>query len=128
MSGDDMATIAVCIPYYNDRSYLTECLESVRKQTKAVDEVLIYDDASQAPPAKYVPAGMECRVMRGERNQGPCAGRNELARLARSRYLHFHDADDLLAPDWCEKVTGAIVKDKPDIVFTQLGSYRNGVM
>ena len=56
-------TVGVLITYFGERELLRECLESLAQQTRAVDEILVYDDASSAPPAAYVPNGLEVSII-----------------------------------------------------------------
>jgi glycosyltransferase involved in cell wall biosynthesis len=115
-------SIGVLVTYYGERELLRDCLMSLAAQTRPVDEILIYDDASDAPPEPYVPEGLPVRVLRGEVNRGPAYGRNVLLRASHSQYIHFHDADDLFAPEWCERVSREIEARQVDAVFTEIES------
>src|SRR6185295_12105383 len=66
------------------------------------DEVLVFDDASDDR------TGDEARrhaatIVRSETNVGPSTGKNRLAERATSDWIHFHDADDEIAPDFVER-------------------------
>src|SRR2546427_12916521 len=74
MSTAGRPTIGVLITYHDERELLRECLESIARQTVPPDEVLVFDDASKAPAAAYVPAGLPVRVLRTEANRGPSHG------------------------------------------------------
>jgi glycosyltransferase involved in cell wall biosynthesis len=114
-------SLAVLVTYHNERELLRECLESVLSPADRPDEVIVYDDASSAPAAEYVPAGV--RVIRGEINVGPSVGRNRLLAAATRDFVHFHDADDLFHPDWCSRTREAIARDV-DAVFTEVSAHR----
>lgn len=116
--------LAVLITYHNERGLLRECLDSLQGQTEALDEIVVYDDASAYPAAEYIPSGIQVRSIRGEVNRGPSCGRNILLRAAESDFVHFHDADDLFDPQWCAKVRGAIRSSDPDAVFTEVSSWQ----
>jgi glycosyltransferase involved in cell wall biosynthesis len=118
-------TIGILIPYYGERELLRELLESVANQTVPLDEVLIYDDASAAPPDAYVPPGLEVTIVRGDVNRGPVHGRNQLLGISRSEYIHFHDADDLLKPEWCARVHEALRHSDADVVFTEIACWHD---
>lgn len=118
--------IAVLITYHDERELLHECLRSLQAQTDAPGEVIVYDDASIDPAARFIPSGMHVKVIRGEVNRGPSCGRNILLRAAASDFVHFHDADDLFDPRWCAAVRSAIRNADPDAVFTEVSSYRGG--
>jgi hypothetical protein len=116
----DPLTTGVLITYYGERDLLRECLESLALQTRAPDEILIYDDASDAPAEQYVPAGLAVRILRADVNRGPAFGRNQLLEASSSAYVHFHDADDLFFPDWCARVHEALEATALDVVFTEI--------
>jgi glycosyltransferase involved in cell wall biosynthesis len=116
-------SISVLITYYNECDLLTECLGSLRAQKRQVDEILVYDDASIEPAECYIPPGYSVRVIRGKVNRGPAYGRNVLLHASQSDYIHFHDADDLLHPDWYWRIHEAIEETRADAVFTEIASY-----
>src|ERR1700730_15948409 len=109
-------TIGILITYWNERELLTECLESIGQQIDRVDEVLVYDDASDYPAKDYLPPGSITRVIRGDRNRGPSYGQNALLASSRSEYVHFHDADDLILPGWCARLRAELVASNVDVV------------
>lgn len=119
--------ISVLITYFRERELLTRCVETALKQTVPVHEILIHDDASPEPATDYLPKSPLIKVHRSAGNRGPSAGRNKLLSLAVGDYVHFHDADDLFLPQWCERVSSAIQSGSPQIVFTEVDSFRNGV-
>jgi hypothetical protein len=119
----DPLGIAVLVTYYGERELLRECLESVASQTSAPREILIYDDASDAPAENYVPSGLQVRVLRGKENRGPAYGRNRLLHASSSPYVHFHDADDLFSPDWHARVREVLQATPLDAVFTEIDAH-----
>lgn len=119
-------TLGVLITYFNERELLTECLTGLLAQEDPPDEILVYDDASEAPAVDYVPVGSAVKVVRGSVNVGPARGRNLLLAASASEYVHFHDADDLFQPGWCARVREAIARDV-DVVLTEVSSWADGV-
>ncbi len=113
-------TIGVLITYYGERDLLRECLETIATQTRPPDEILIYDDASDAPAEQYVPAGLPVKILRGDVNRGPAYGRNQLLQASTSTHIHFHDADDLFHPDWHARVHDVLEATNVDVVFTEI--------
>ncbi len=122
----NVPSISVLITYYRERELLTRCLQSLLEGTRAVHEILVYDDCSPEPAADYLPSSPLIRVIRGEKNRGPSAGRNVLLSAATADYVHFHDCDDWFAADWCAKVWQAIQSSGADVVYTEIDSYRHG--
>jgi len=93
------ATLALCVPAYNAAAHLPRLFESVRQQTVPFDEVWVYDDASSDDTAA-VAARLGACVVRGEVNRGCSAGKNALLAHVGSAWVHFHDADDTLGPEF----------------------------
>lgn len=122
-----MINISILITYFNERELLTSCLESLLAQTVKPDEILIYDDASDHPPETFLPEGLIARVIRGERNVGPGAGRNILLKEATGDYIHFHDSDDWFHPNWCEAVCSQLMQTPVDVLFTEVTSSSSGL-
>ncbi|MDH3443154.1 MAG: glycosyltransferase [Deltaproteobacteria bacterium] len=117
-------TLGVLITYHNEGELLGECIDSLLAGPEAPEEILIYDDASDFPASEYIPAGRSIRVIRGEENHGPSYGRNVLLRASQSDYIHFHDADDLFRPQWCQQVRRRIAETRVDVILTEVSSYR----
>jgi glycosyltransferase involved in cell wall biosynthesis len=94
--------IALCIPAYKAAAYLPRLLQAARAQTEPFAEIWVYDDASPDDTAA-VAESFGARVIRGKTNKGCSYGKNALARATTCPWLHFHDSDDSLFPDFVEK-------------------------
>lgn len=92
-------TIAMLIPACNAAAYLPRLLDSAVHQTERFDEVWVYDDCSKDETAEIAEA-YGARVVRGAVNRGCSHGKNALASLTTADWLHFHDADDELYPNF----------------------------
>jgi glycosyltransferase involved in cell wall biosynthesis len=92
-------TLALLIPAYNAEGYLPRLLESAERQTERFDEIWVYDDCSNDKTAE-IAEGYGMRVVRGAVNRGCTHGKNALAALTTADWLHFHDADDELYPNF----------------------------
>jgi len=114
-------TLAVLITYFNEREILTQTLKTLMLQEPAVDEILIYDDASFFPAKDYIPKGLSLEIVRSEKRMGPSYGRNLLLKKAKSSYIHFHDADDLFLKNWSKYIYEKI-KENPDLIITEIAS------
>jgi glycosyltransferase involved in cell wall biosynthesis len=109
--------IALCVPAYNAEGYLPRLLASARRQSVPFDEILVYDDASTDRTAEVATA-MGARVIRGRENRGCSFGRNRLAERASAEWIHFHDADDELLPNFVERARHwASRTPGPDVVL-----------
>ena len=103
------ASLALCVPAFNAAAELPRLFESVRGQTSPFDEVWVYDDAS-TDDTSAVASRFGARVVRGQINQGCSAGKNAMLALVETGWVHFHDADDTLEPEFVARAkvrTGA---------------------
>lgn len=112
-----MSTLALCIPAHNATAFLGRLLASARAQTIPFDDIWVYDDASTDDTARLA-RDLGAQVLRGEINAGCSAGKNRLAAATRCEWLHFHDADDALEPNFVESARRWMARaDAPDVVF-----------
>src|SRR5262245_11965173 len=94
---------ALLVPCYNAARFLPRLREQVDRLAPAFDEVLLADDASTDNTASLAES-FGFRVMRLPANLGPGGARNVLAGATNADWLHFHDVDDELAPDYLARV------------------------
>ena len=92
-------SLALCIPAYNAALLLPKLLTSAREQAIPFDEILVYNDCSTDNTAE-VARQYGATVVEGDVNSGCSTGKNRLAEVATSDWLHFHDADDDLLPNF----------------------------
>ena len=118
--------LAVLITYFGERDLLRDCLESLTAGPEVPDQILIHDDASDAPATDYVPSGVRAKIIRRTTSGGPARGRNTLLRATDADYIHFHDADDRFEPDWCSRVRRSLEESHADAVFTEVDSEYQG--
>lgn len=112
-----MKTLALCIPAYQAANHLPRLLKSAKAQEIPFDEVLVYDDASQDNTAD-VAERFGAKVFRGAANIGCSAGKNALLHQVGSEWIHFHDADDELLPNFTRLAHGWMAREKcPDVVL-----------
>lgn len=104
-----MSRLALCIPAYNASAHLPRLLSSAQSQAIPFDEILVYDDCSTDDTAA-VAQSFGVRVIRGDVNRGCSYGKNELAIQSICEWLHFHDTDDDLYPNFSESVNTWINK------------------
>lgn len=110
-------SLALCIPAYNAASFLPRLLKSALAQTIPFDEIWVYDDCSIDETGK-VAAEFGAKVVRGEENRGCSFGKNTLAQKTSCEWIHFHDADDALYPNFVEQSHKWMSQDNaPDVVL-----------
>ena len=94
-------TIAAVIPLYNGGDFVEEAIQSVLKQTRPADEVIVVDDGSTDDgPSKVerLTAQHPITLLRKE-NGGQSSARNMAIRHAQSEYIAFLDQDDIWYDD-----------------------------
>jgi glycosyltransferase involved in cell wall biosynthesis len=101
--------ISIVIPLYNATKYVTETLESVRKQTYTNWELIIINDGSTDSSADTVreyikdrPGMARVYSHPGGVNKGASASRNLGLAYASGTLICFLDADDVWDPDFLE--------------------------
>lgn len=96
-------TISVIIPAYNAAGTIAKAIESVLKQTRPPEEIIVVDDGSKDETSAVVERfGAVVRLVR-QANAGCGQARNTGAREARGSWLAFLDADDLWLPTKLER-------------------------
>jgi glycosyltransferase involved in cell wall biosynthesis len=93
--------VTVIIPTYNRRTWIGECLQSVKAQTYEHIETLVIDDGSTDGTVEWLrsePQYQFAQVHVQAKNGGASVARNDGIRLARGEFIVFIDSDDALAP------------------------------
>jgi len=110
-------TIALCIPAYNAAAYLPRLLRSALVQKIPFNEIMVYNDCSTDETAA-VAESFGARVITGERNVGCSAGKNAMLHASNSDWIHFHDADDELLPNFTTLVHRWLANpEMPDVLL-----------
>jgi len=117
-------SLALCIPAYNAAQYLPRLLSSAAAQTVPFDEILVYDDCSTDDTAAVAEAH-GATVVRGDVNVGCSAGKNHLAGITTCDWIHFHDADDELCPNFVETAKAWMEREAPPDVVLFAYEYRD---
>ena len=111
-----MSTLAICIPAWNAVSHLPRLMDSIREQTQPFDEVLVHDDASTDETAELA-RSYGATVVHSEDNVGCSLGKNRLAQSTGCDWVHFHDADEALRPEFVERARRWMSADAADVVI-----------
>ena len=105
---------------YNASPYIEETLQSVLAQTMQGFHLLVVDDCSTDDSVEKVVAFFaknprQYELVRLEHNQGICHARHFAERHAKTKYMMFLDADDVLYPHAIETMYRTITSD-PDLM------------
>jgi glycosyltransferase involved in cell wall biosynthesis len=98
-------TVGVVIPAYQAAAFLEDAVESIRLQTRPVDEVVIVDDGSTdgtlAVAEGLATSWTAIRVL-SQANGGPSRARNAAVEVVAADLVTFLDADDRMVPERVE--------------------------
>ena len=109
-----MYTCSLLIPCHNAANYLSHLWKAVQEQTVSFDEIICYDDGSTDNTAD-VARKLGAKVISGHICYGPAYARNQLAKASKCAWLHFHDADDTLYPNYLERAKSQI-RENVDVI------------
>jgi len=110
-------SLALCIPAYNAAAYLPRLLKSALAQTIPFNEIWVHDDCS-TDNTREIALQFGAQVVRGDVNRGCSYGKNVLAAQASCEWIHFHDADDALYPNFVEQAhKWTQLENSPDVVL-----------
>lgn len=114
-----MVKVSIGIPVYNVAKYLRQCLDSIVKQTFTDFEVIMTDDGSNDDSfnicQEYVAKDSRFKLIHQE-NKGAAEARNTCLKHMKGKYVTWVDSDDIINPDYLEKLMTTILETQSDIV------------
>ena len=115
--------ISIVVPVYNRERIIIKTLDSIKKQTFSDWECLVVDDKSLDNSLEvvkeYAKTDKRFICLSNTRKKGAQGARNTGVLAARGDFIVFFDSDDVMHPDFLEKVYGKVMADNSDIC----GSY-----
>lgn len=102
------SNIITVIPVYNGERFLLQTLESIARQTLPADRLIVLDNCSTDRTPEIVQAfsARSCEYVRNPQNLGLFGNCNRaLEYAAHTRYLHLCCADDLVEPEYYQRLT-----------------------
>lgn len=124
-------SVSVIIPCFNGELYLHNAIESIRKQTMPVDEILIIDDGSTLPVSELKTFDLQDIKIIRKHNQGQGSAINTGIKNAQGKLLAFLDHDDIWDPDKNRIQQQLLLENKLDVVVGQVINERiqsNGIV
>lgn len=94
--------LSIIVPVYNVEKYISECMDSLLKQTYSNIEIILIDDGSKDKSGDicdYYARKNSCIKVIHKKNAGVSAARNDGLQVARGEYISFVDSDDVIADD-----------------------------
>jgi glycosyltransferase involved in cell wall biosynthesis len=113
--------ISVIIPAFNAAAYIQRALESVLRQTRPADEIIVVDDGSTDGTAQAVRSLDKGILLISQKNAGTGAARNTGIKAASGDWIAFLDADDLWLPEKLQLQQQHLLRN-PDLKWTT-GNY-----
>jgi glycosyltransferase involved in cell wall biosynthesis len=106
--------ISVLITCFEKEKFLNECIESVLRNTKQPKEIIVVHDACKEPMHHIKVTSIFLK-----NNEGVAHARDVAFKFSTGKLILFLDADDVLSPDYLEKMTLVISKGA-DIAYPDL--------
>ncbi|WP_228975153.1 glycosyltransferase family 2 protein [Streptomyces sp. DH12] len=119
--------VTVVVAVYNTMPYLTECLNSLVKQSIGRDrlEVVAVDDGSTDDSGRELDRFAErypgvVKVIHQANSGGPAAPSNRALELATGRYVYFVGSDDHLGREALERMVDYADRHESDVVIGKM--------
>ncbi len=127
-----MPKVSLIIPVYNAAPYVEACIASLIAQTMDEVEIILVDDHgsddSMQIAQAYVRAhqsSKQFRFLATPHNMGPGPARNIGIEAAQGEYIGFVDSDDVVTPDFCERLYTAAKAHGADLAYCQAQLVKN---
>jgi len=92
--------ISVVIPAYNRETMIKRAVDSVLRQTRPADEIIVVNDGSTDKTAEVlIQYGNQIRVLNNEKKKGVSAARNRGIEEADGQWITLLDSDDEWLPE-----------------------------
>lgn len=115
-----MPRVTALMPCYNAAEFIGSTLDCLVAQTWPNLEILIGDDCStdETPQivARFAQEHPNVRVILRDRNVGWLKNSNDLMSQAGGELMFFAFHDDLVAPDYVEKLAGALQRNRTAVM------------
>lgn len=116
--------VTIGIPLFRAEKYIKDSLNSALAQTYPYIDFLVIDDACDDGSIEIVsqmqtehPRGKAIRLIRHSQNLGIGETRNHLIAEAKTKYLFFLDADDIITENTIQLLHDAAEKFQTDLVY-----------
>ncbi len=119
-------SVSAVIPAFNRERFIGEAIESVLRQQRPVDEIVVVDDGSSDDTARVALSFAGVRVIRLPTSRGTAGARNAAIAAARGRYLAWLDSDDLWLSDHTATVLSLLERHPACVVAFASAEYFEG--
>ena len=126
---ESIPRVSIIVPVYKVEAYLTECVESLLRQTYREIEIILVDDGSPdncgAMCDEYALRDSRVKVIHQE-NQGPSIARDSGIDIAAGEYLAFIDSDDVVSEEYIEYLLKIAIENDANMSACQIVDFRDG--
>ena len=116
--GQTLPVVSIIVPVFNVKSYVSECVGSLCRQTYTNLEILLVDDGSTDGSGEvcdeYAGRDERIRVIH-QANRGLSGARNTGLDNVQGEYIAFVDSDDLVSPNYVETLYELLMRYDADI-------------
>ncbi|MGM0171586.1 glycosyltransferase [Enterococcus sp. AZ140] len=103
--------VSVIIPFYKEKKWLKEAIESVLKQTYQLFEIVVINDGSPENIKDIEEIDSRIKII-NKKNGGPASARNQGIESSKGEYVAFLDSDDMWLPKKLELQLMKMVENK----------------
>jgi glycosyltransferase involved in cell wall biosynthesis len=112
--------LTIAIPTYNDADTVADTLESLVRQSRPIESVLVVDDASSDETLAVVRSFQErlsIRILRNEVNLGLVGNWNRCLAECRSKFIWILHSDDWLHPGALDVLLGSLESFEGGLIY-----------
>ena len=117
--------LSIIVPVYNIGSYLSECVNSLLRQTYTNTEIILVDDGSSDNSGvlcdKFASENQSIKVIHQE-NKGLPQARNAGLKIATGDYIGFIDSDDYISKDMYKTMIDRLENTQSDMAVSSAHS------
>lgn len=121
--------ISIIIPVYQVEKYLSECIESIIRQTYKNIEIILVDDGSTDSSGcicdNFAQTDSRIKVIH-KKNEGVSKARNIGIKNASGNYICFIDSDDYVKKDYIKRLYELCIENNSDISICGVINIENG--
>lgn len=118
---NEQRKVSIIVPIYNGERYLSQCVDSLIKQTYHHIEIILINDGSKDSSLeicnRYAKEDARCIVVDKE-NGGVTNARKAGVNASTGEFIYFADCDDWLDGNAIEKLMDEVNKHQADIVIS----------
>jgi glycosyltransferase involved in cell wall biosynthesis len=113
--------VSVVIPVYNEKKYIGKCLESLKNQKEAADEIIVVDNNCTDNTAN-IARKFGATVVK-EKKQGVIFARNKGFNSTRCSIIARIDADSIVPKNWIKKIKANFARKNIDALTGPVSFY-----